>query len=181
MSSDDEILLRDVFATDIDEFKLDVLYIRLSKYIKCVCYNNLYHTGVDTCPYCGGTGKVTTVEKLRALCHATDIYFQMATYKRTDVGDISKENEIIYVDYNKDPSPKDLICIVGWDAHGKPTNVVKVYEIIYSEPVRGEDGMIILNMLATVSRPDLITLVSNQIPKIHNYQYAKGVQYLWAT
>lgn len=177
----DEPLLRDVFAKDIDEFKLDVLYIRLSKYIKCVCYDNLYHTGKSTCPYCGGTGKVTTIEKIRALCHSTDIYFQMATYKHTDIGDVSRDNQIIYIDYNKNPKPKDLVCMVGWDKNGKPTNVVKVYEVIYGDPVRGEGGMIILYELATIARPDLVGMVEKNMAKIHNYKFAKGVQYLWAT
>lgn len=121
----------------IENYGVNVLYIRSSKYIKCKCYDELYKAGNSRCKLCLGTGKLTSIEP-------TKIFFNNEKYY-SYLSHGGKYNTIVgefILKYNIAPKFNDRILIVGSNKYNLVTDVKKVYLISNVNEVRCDNGRV---------------------------------------
>lgn len=170
--SDTNLDLRKEFCELQNKFSFNILYIRASKFIKCVCYDDLYKTGDPDCPFCFGRGKLNLVQKIKAIKGATS-YEQLGNTP-TQIGIVSKDNEIFYLDNKVVPNANDFIIVTKYNSLGEPVEAKSVFEIQTSIPVNGDHGRVELYCAVCKLRNDKLKSINKTI----NYWTKKQKTYL---
>jgi hypothetical protein len=162
-----------------NDFSIDILYIRNTKYIRCKCFNTLYNAGDPSCNICFGNGHLTSVEKMKDITQSASSVGDMRT---TNLGSMEKGNSVHYLKYDTLPRVRDIILIAGWDRTGCPTDILKVYEIVGVDDVRGDKGRVEFYTVNAKVRPDLLTQSKekiNMLPYGAKKILAEGKRYVW--
>lgn len=131
-----EINLRNEANYLIDNYGIDVLYVRNSKYMKCKCYDELYKLGNYKCNICFGSGKITSIEKMKCF-YNNDKYYSKSTIAGKYNVDIGK----FIFKYNSEIEFNDVILVVGYK-DGKVKDVKQVYKVNNSNEIRCDKGRI---------------------------------------
>lgn len=177
-----DINLRNEFKKLQDEYSLDILYIRASKYIRCKCFNPLHKTGTPGCPICLGYGHVNTIEKRKAITHSLNSARTSDGLIMSDLGAISSESTVFYLNHKVSPRKRDLVVLTYWDKNGNPVGVKKVYEITISDELRGDHGRIELNAVYCKLKPEITESVEKVITELSGearMRIANGERYIW--
>lgn len=176
---DFKIDLRKEFEILQSNFSLSILLIRNNNNTRCKCYDPLHRDGTRKCKICGGTGKISSIEKI-------DVIHQNANkdnnLKLTEVG-LSITNTIsFYIDRKHFPKVSDQIFIVGFDNHGLPVDIKKSCSIVSVQEIRGDNGRNELFQVYAKYSPDKIKIDQkrlNSIPLEHKKKIAEGKRYVW--
>lgn len=166
----------------IDEFGIDVLYIRNCKFIRCKCFDDLNKTGDPKCPLCFGTGHFASVEKLQCRESASSAYSSTSSIIQTPIGVNDQKNEIYYIRHNKTPKIRDIIIKVTWDKDKNPVDILQVLEIVNIYRMRGDDGRAEVDGCLINDRTDLVKPFSDILRKLSRKglnQLLKGGKYIW--
>lgn len=128
------INLRNEIDALFNEFGFYVLLRRSNKHLHCSCYDHTYQSADPDCPYCYGSGLVTSVE--RHICMQKHLG---KVVKLQAIGMVADDGEIFYFRYNVSPNVGDHIYKVGWN-NTVPTGVQSVYTINNAQDFRGDYG-----------------------------------------
>ena len=177
-----DIDLRQEFESMNNMFGLKILLIRKNKNSRCKCWSPLSRDGDPRCKTCGGTGKVTSIEQVKAIHEQISSSNTSDYLKMTELG-LSVANTIVmYFHYKSVPKVQDRIFIVGYDQHGLPIDIKKSCTIASIEPVRGDNGRLELYKAFCKYTPDKIIQDQqrlNAIPGKDKAKLIKGVRYTW--
>ena len=69
-----EINMRQEANSLINEFGINVLYIRNCKYVRCSCFDDLNKTGDPNCKICMGSGYFASIQKTQAIESSNSAY-----------------------------------------------------------------------------------------------------------
>lgn len=177
--NNNNIDLRVEFAKILNENSIDVLYIRNNKYIRCKCYNSLYHTGDPSCSICFGNGHLTSIEKTKCF---TKSKTGGSTKTSKSIGIVDIDTSVFYFKHDMLPNSKDIILITEWNKYKEPSHVLKVYEVNGVYPVRGENGRIEYYSIEANLRSDMVNPTQktiNLLPQYAKKKLSEGKRYLW--
>lgn len=172
--------LRKEIIDMISEYGLDMLYIRDSKYINCKCYNPLYKTGDSKCPICLGFGKLTIIQKIKAIYDNN--YFSSGSVTNNGVGLTYKDSVTLYTDNTIIPKPGDKVYIVGWNKSNVPDDVHRVYIIDNIDEVRLDNGRVEGYVVNLKLRTDLLIAAQksfSQLSRVARLTLSVGGKYIW--
>lgn len=164
------------------EYGIDMLYIRSNKRIKCRCYNPRTKDGDVNCKICGGTGRVSSVEKIKGIYQNYD---ETGFVRNTKIGDSTSNTVIFYFDINTVPTVNDRILLVAFERSISipiPINISKSMVIISVDPIRGESGRIEVYKCFAKYAPEKLIYDQkrlNSIPLKAKKEIMKGVKYTW--
>lgn len=175
----DNIDLREEFEYLKDKFSMQVLLIRNNNNTRCKCYDPLHRDGNRKCKICGGSGKISSIEKI-------DIIYQNVSksdnLKLTEVG-LSITNTLnFYIDRKVFPRVQDQILIVGFDNKGLPVDIKKSCTVVSVQEIRGDKGRNELFQVYAKYSPNKIKIDQkrlNSIPLEHKKKIADGKRYIW--
>lgn len=177
-----DINLRREFENMNNQFGLNVLLIRKNKNSRCKCWNQLNRDGDPRCKICGGTGKVSSIEQVKAINETASATNTSAMMKMTELGLTVANTIVMYIDYRVAPRVSDRFFIVGYDSYGLPVDIKKSCTIASIEPVRGDKGRLELYKAYCKLTPDKIIQDQkrlNAIPSQDKLKLTKGVRYTW--
>lgn len=170
----------------INEFGVEMLYIRNCKYVKCKCYNDLHKAGDSKCPYCHGSGYMASIEKVKLIESSNGKPYMWNNFlKRLNIGSIDQKADVLYIQQFFNPKERDFVLKVTWDQKlNIPIDIIKVFNLIDIYEMRGDNGRTELYGCLTENRPDLIdpfykTLRS--IPQKAVQTLLKGGKFVWPT
>lgn len=171
MVFNNSINLRGEFENLLKEFGIKVLYIRRSHLIKCECYDELYKTGDVNCKHCLGTGRVISAKLVNTIRRNSQ-----AEYDQLKVGYQISKDTIFYFSNRFEPKNGDYILIVKYNSNGIVKDIHEVYEILYSNETRGDNGRIEFYNAKVVFRDDKKHLFDKLIKTIdlHKRRLLKG-------
>lgn len=165
-----------------DEYGIDMLYIRTNKRTRCRCYNKRTKDGSSKCKICGGTGKVSIIEKVKGIYQNYD---ETGFERMTELGLSSSNTVIFYFDISVVPTVNDRIILVAYDRSTQtpiPVNISKSMIIISVDPIRGESGRIEVYKCFAKYTPEKIIDDQrrlNAIPIEDKKKLMRGVRYTW--
>lgn len=147
----------------LNEFGVNILYIRRNPKINCKCYDELYKTGKSDCSLCFGTGKQIKIEVLKVI-NSNDRYYS----KLSGAGRyfVSIDNFIFNAKSNI--KYNDLFMYVGYK-NNIATDVKNVYRINNISEVRGDNGKLEYYEVDASSDSTLINKYNSNLKKI-NYR-----------
>lgn len=177
-----DIDLRDEFSSMNDMFGLNILLVRKNKNSRCKCWSELNLDGDPKCKLCGGTGKVSSIEQVKAINETVSSSNTSAILKMTELGLSIANTMVMYFDYKVAPKVQDRIFIVGFDKFGLPIDIKKSCTIVSIEPVRGDRGRLELYKAFVKYSPEKIKtdqMRLNAIPPEAKAKLVKGVRYTW--
>lgn len=166
----------------INEFGINVLYVRNCKFVKCKCFNDLDKTGNPDCPLCMGSGFFSSIEKIRAIESSNSAYSSTSSMLQLPIGMTDQKNEIYYIEHKINPKERDYLLKVTWDKYGKPVDIVKVLEIVNVYEMRGDNGRVELNGCLINDRTDMVrtfTKALKQLPSTSIHYLSKGGKSIW--
>lgn len=166
----------------VQEFGIDVLYVRNCKFVKCRCFSDLDKTGNPDCPYCMGSGFFSSIEKVQAIESSNRAYVSENSIAQLPIGVTNQKNEIYYIKHDVTPKERDYLLKVTWDKHGKPVDIVKVLEIVNVYEMRGDSGRVELTGCVIDDRTDMVRAFSKvlrQLPPASVQYLAIGGRSIW--
>jgi len=138
----------------IRDYGIAVLYGRTSRMIKCSCLDPLYRAPNPRCDKCGGTGKLTRVEKLNILTQEQYSQNRDSLLSPSQVGIVYGPLLDFYFVHEDQPRVGDRVYVVGW-RDKKPQNVLNVYVVEGIQSHRGDDGRIEFHAVQASTKPEL--------------------------
>ena len=177
-----EINMRQEANSLINEFGINVLYIRNCKYVRCSCFDDLNKTGDPNCKICMGSGYFASIQKTQAIESSNSAYSDSNSIAQMSIGVTDQKNEIYYIRHNLNPKERDYILKVTWDTNGNPIDIVKVLEIVNVYEMRGDNGRIELTGCVVNDRTDMVrsfTQMLKQLPPKARNHLAKGGKSIW--
>ena len=175
----DNIDLRKEFDYLQSKFSMSILLIRNNNNTRCKCYDPLHRDGNRRCKVCGGTGKVSSIEKIDAIYQNAN---KESHLRLTEVG-LSIANVLtFYMDRKLFPRVQDQILIVGFDNNGIPVDIKKSCKIVSVQEIRGDNGRNELFQVDAKYTPGKIKIDQkrlNSIPLEHKKKIADGKRYIW--
>lgn len=177
-----EIDMRHESKTLINEFGINVLYVRNCKFIKCRCFDDLNKTGDPNCKLCMGTGYFASIEKVKAIESSNSAYSSTSSIIQTPIGVTDQKNEVYYIPHQYSPKERDFILKVTWDKQGNPIDIAKVLEITNVYEMRGDKGRVELTGCIINNKTDLVrsyTEMLKTLPKKAIAELAKGGKSIW--
>ena len=178
----EDIDLRKEVEMLIEEYGVEMLYIRNNRKLKCRCYNNRTKDGDTNCKICGGSGFVSILERVKGIYQNYD---ETGFVRETEVGDVTSNTVIFYFNEKTVPVVGDRILLVAYDRTTSipvPININKSMSIISVDPIRGDRGRIESYKCFAKYAPEKITLDQkrlNCIPLKDKKKIMKGVKYTW--
>lgn len=166
----------------INEFGINVLYVRNCKFVKCRCFSDLDKTGNPDCPYCMGSGFFASIEKVRAIESSNSAYSSTNSIAQLPIGVTDQKNEVYYIGHEVTPKERDYLLKVTWDKKGRPTDIVKVLEIVNVYEMRGDSGRVELTGCVINDRTDMVKTFSKvlrQLPPASVQYLAIGGRSIW--
>lgn len=166
----------------IHEFGINVLYVRNCKFVKCRCFSDLDKTGDPDCPYCMGSGFFSSIEKVRAIESSNSAYSSTNSIAQLPIGVTDQKNEVYYIGHDVAPKERDYLLKVTWDRKGRPTDIVKVLEIVNVYEMRGDSGRVELTGCVINDRTDMVKTFSKvlrQLPPAAVQYLAIGGRSIW--
>ena len=166
----------------IDEFGINVLYIRNCKFVRCRCFDDLNKTGDANCTFCMGSGYFSSIEKVQAIESSIRAYADNNSIIQTPIGSTDQKNEVYYIRHNVNPKERDYLLKVTWDKDGNPVDVIKVLEIIGVYEMRGDNGRLELTGCVIADKTTMVkpfTQVLRNLPNKARRQLAKGGKSIW--
>lgn len=176
--------LRNEFDLLQNELSYDILYNRATKFLRCQCYDKLYHSGDSKCPICHGSGFVTTLERMKIIEYTPSPGSAGNRTEMLPFGEFNQQQKMFYLTYKASPQEKDLIFITGWNRDKTPSGVNSVYIIKAVDPVRGDNGRLEYYRVVASLVPDLRRMVRetvNRLPASGKRAIAEGKRYAWPT
>lgn len=174
-----KIDLREEFDFLQNEFSLSILLIRNNNNTRCKCYDPLHRDGNRNCKICGGSGKISSIEKINAIHQNAN---KDSNVKLTEIG-LSITNTIsFYIDRIYFPKVQDQILIVGFDKNGLPVDIKKSCTIVSVQEIRGDHGRNELFQIYAKYSPDKVKVDQrrlNSIPLEHKKKLSEGKKYIW--
>lgn len=174
-----KIDLREEFDLLQNEFSLSILLIRNNNDTRCRCYDPLHRDGNRNCKMCGGSGKISSIEKINVIHQNAN---KDNNVKLTEIG-LSITNTIsFYIDRKHFPKVQDQILIVGFDKNGLPVDIKKSCTIVSVQEIRGDNGRNELFQVYGKYSPDKIKVDQkrlNSIPLEHKKKLVEGKKYIW--
>ena len=173
------INIREELIKMIDEWGIEVLYVRESKYIKCKCYNNLHRTGDVKCPLCQGQGYLTTIEKTKLIYDNN--YTFGGDVPNKGMGDIVNDSIIFYMLANSNPKVRDNVYLTGWNKT-LPVDVQKVCIIKSVDEIRLDNGKLEGYMVSVKVKPSSLQQANELLKSLSikaKTTLAKGGKYIW--
>lgn len=174
-----KIDLREEFELLQNEFSLSILLIRNNNDTRCKCYDPLHRDGNRDCKMCGGTGKISSIEKINVIHQNAN---KDSNVKLTEIG-LSITNTInFYINRKYFPKVQDQILIVGFDKNGLPIDIKKNCTIVSVQEVRGDSGRNEFFQVYAKYSPDKIKVDQkrlNSIPYEYKKKLAEGKKYVW--
>ena len=170
--------LRKEFLKLQNDFSLNILYIRASKFIKCTCYNNLYKSGDANCPMCFGRGYLNSIQMVRAIKGAAS--YEQVGKIISQIGVITKDNELVYMANEVVPNISDLIVVTKYNSDNEPVEAHSVFDVQTAIPVHGDHGRIEFYAVVTKIRSDKQKAVNKMIKgldKKAKVYLSKGMRY----
>lgn len=170
----------------IESNKLNVLYVRANTRSRCKCYDPLHKDGSANCKICGGSGLLSSIEKMEVFCNpmSMDDAIRLSGQRRTEVGDANIMTQTFYLKHNERPKAGDRILIVGYDKHNLPTEVKESSIVSVVREVRGFNGRVeMYKIICRTSAPmlDKDQKRLNCIPNAQKAKLMKGVRYQWGS
>lgn len=136
-----DIDIRKEFSVLQEDYGLDILYIRASRYIRCKCYDPLHKEGDPNCSICMGSGRATAVEQRNAVAIIPERLYNNA-FVSTDLGLLEIKEMIYALPFDSDPSTADIIVKPYFNKNGVVTGIYEAYLITGVTPVTGDNGRI---------------------------------------
>jgi hypothetical protein len=166
----------------IDEFGINVLYIRNCKFVRCRCFDDLHKSGDANCKLCMGTGHFASIEKVQAIESSISAYSGSNSIFQMPIGITDQKNEVYYIRHNVTPKERDYLLKVTWDKNGNPVDIVKVLEIVNVYEMRGDKGRVeltgcVIEDKTTMVRP--FTQMLKSLPQKARVELAKGGKSIW--
>lgn len=161
-----------------NEFSYDILYNRATKYIKCRCFNAIYKSGDPKCPICSGAGYGTSLEKIRIIEYTPT----KAGVQQADFGEYNDRTKTFFMTYRDMPKEKDHIILTGWNKDKTPSNVIEVYQVQSSVPVRGDRGRVEFYSVKARLVPDMRQQFGQNLRRLPHpikRALAEGKRYVW--
>lgn len=166
----------------VDEYGINVLYIRNCKFVRCRCFDDLNKTGNPSCKLCMGSGYFASIQKIKAIESSTTAYSDNNSIKQTPIGVTDQKSEVYYIPHGINPKERDYILKVTWDKYGKAVDIVKVLEIVNVYEMRGDKGRTELTGCTINNRTDKVGIFSQilrGLPEKAKYELAKGGKSIW--
>lgn len=168
----------------IEANKINILYVRNNIKSRCKCYDELHKDGESKCKVCGGSGLLSSLEKMEVFCNplSMDDSIRISGQKHTDIGDVTILSQTFYLKHNEKPKTGDKILIVGYDKYGLPTEVKEVCYITIAREVRGINGRVEMNKVICRTSPQDLTKYQKRLSRIPNTEKVKlmkGAKYKW--
>lgn len=179
MIEDFKIDIRKEFELLQREFSISILLIRNNKNTRCRCYDPLHKDGDRECKICGGTGRVSSIEKVDVIHQNVDSNGFAAM---TELGLTVSNTIVLYFDSKSVPKVNDQVLIVGYDEFGSPVDIKKSCTVYAVHEVRGDSGRIEYYHVYAKYSPEKIAMDQkrlNAIPPASKLQIAKGKRYTW--
>lgn len=179
MIEDFKIDLREEFKLLQDDFSMNILLIRNNKNSRCKCYNPLHKDGDRKCKICGGTGKVSSIEKVRVINQNVN---SSGFVKMTELGLSVSNTILLYFDVKAIPKVQDQVLIVGFDKDKIPVDIKRSCTIVSVQEVRGDNGRIEFYEVYAKHSPEKIELNQrrlNAIPPAFKKQISEGKRFTW--
>lgn len=177
-----EINMRHESDLLIDEFGINVLYVRNCKFVRCRCFDDLNKTGDAKCPLCLGSGYFASIEKIQAIESSTSAYSRNNSIIQTPIGVTDQKDEVYYIRHEVNPKERDYLLKVTWDKDGNPVDIVKVLEIINVYEMRGDKGRLELTGCVIDDRTNMVrpfTQMLKSLPHKARHELAKGGKSIW--
>lgn len=174
--------LRDDAHKLIEEFGINILYIRNCKFVRCRCFDDLHKTGDPNCPLCMGTGYFASIQKIKAFESSNSAYSSTNSIVQTKVGTTDQKNEVYYIEYKYTPKTRDFILKVTWDAKGNPIDVLQVLEIVNVYEMRGDKGRLEVTGCLINDRTDLMVPYNKALKGLSKKglgELLRGGKYIW--
>lgn len=166
----------------IEEFGINMLYVRNCKFVRCRCFDDLNKTGDPNCPICMGMGHFASIQKLMAFESQNSAYYDSNAIFQTKVGVTDQKNEVWYLEYKYNPKEKDMLLKVTWDAKGNPVDVVQVLEIVGVYEMRGDKGRLEVVGCLIDNRTDLMAPYNKALKGLSKKglgELLRGGKYIW--
>lgn len=177
MAKMNPIDLRNEFALLQNNFSYDILYNRITRHLKCRCFQTVYQSGIPTCPVCHGRGYATSLQRQSVIPTEGNRGLSPSSF-----GEYSHETKWFYMNYEVSPATKDLIIETAWTDKGYPVNPKAVYRVESVYPVRGDGGRVEYWKVEVKLLPDLLAAVRkeiNQLPNTSKGKLANGERFIW--
>ena len=169
------INLREEVKDMINDYSIDILCQKASKYFKCKCYSELHKSADPSCNICHGTGKVNSIERYKAIIEYIEASSK-GSVKSTEVGDTLSQNIKLYVAYNTFIKEKDKIFTVGIH-NDKVKSLHNVYEVTNVQNIRGDNGRTELLVVYAKLMPSYMNTATRIINKLLNHFVMLGKSY----
>lgn len=170
--------MRSEFENILEEFGIDVLFVRNQKFVRCTCFDDVNKTGDPKCQKCFGNGYFASIQKIKTFKSSNGF----GKFVQTDIGQIVQNASIFYMNYKMLPKERDMILKVTWK-NGFPIDVLEVLEINAINEARGDRGRVEYYGATVSSRTDLVNLFSKalrELPRAGQAELLKGGKYIWA-
>ena len=177
-----EIDLRHESDALINEFGINMLYIRNCKFVRCRCFDDLNKAGDPNCKICMGSGYFASIQKTQGIESSIRQFSDNNTLLQTPIGITNQKNEVYYVRHSLNPKERDYLLKVTWDKQGVVTDIVKVLEIIGTYEMRGDNGRAELIGCIINDRTDMVsafTRMLHNLPKKVKQQLTRGGKSIW--
>lgn len=179
MINEEKINLRDEFELLQDEFSMSILLIRNNKNTRCKCYNPLHKDGDRKCKICGGTGKISSIEKVDVIHQNVN---SSGFIKMTELGLSVTNTIVLYFNVKSIPKVQDQVLIVGFDKDGIPVDIKRSCTIASVQEVRGDNGRVEFYQTYAKYSPEKIELNQrrlNAIPPAFKKKIMEGKRFTW--
>lgn len=171
--------VREEFEYLQNMFGMSILLIRNNNNTRCKCYDPLHRDGNRKCKICGGSGKISSIEKIDVVHQNSD---KDSNLKFTELGLSVANTVVFYINRKHFPKVQDQIFIVGYDNKGIPIDIKKSCTIVAVLEVRGDKGRTELFKVYAKYSPSKIEVDQrrlNSIPLEHKKRIADGKRYVW--
>lgn len=172
------INLRDESHAIIEQFGIDVLFVKNQKFVRCTCFDDVNKTGNPKCPKCFGSGYFASIQKIKTFKSSNGF----GKFVQTDVGQVIQNSDIFYMSHKILPKERDMILKVTWK-NGYPIDVLEVLEVNAVNELRGDNGRTEYYGVTVSSRTDLVKQFSKtlrELPRAGQAELLKGGKYIWA-
>lgn len=162
--------LRDAFEDIIRDTGYYVLLRRTERKMHCSCWDPINQDADDQCIYCGGTGRVSIIE--RQLTRKTRTMFATTAPNNVVLANPSNfevPSYTYYFRYDVHPRVQDLVYEVSWLDDNNPKVILAENEINLVEPLRDRRGRIEYYRASCSERPINKTIHSTQIRRLREY------------
>lgn len=175
--------LRDDAFKLINEFGIDMLYVRNCKFVRCKCFNDLDKTGDPNCPLCMGMGHFASVQMVKSFESQVSSYSTSNVIKQESTGVTNQKTEVWYLEHKYTPKVRDVLLKVTWDSKKNPVDVLQVLEITNTYEMRGDNGRLELVGCMVDDRTDLMIPYNKALKRLTKKGIAallKGGKYIWS-